>query len=108
MKSIDQQSSNGNPANAQRHVVASDNSNGGDDDRPPRRPILPLSHFALRDDGALLVSLEDAANRDLTGREVLAFLVLSPEETALARVAADNAFSDTAAYIIGRLPMRPK
>src|SRR4051812_344823 len=49
-----------------------------------------LSRFAWRDDGVMLVSLEDAADRDLTGREVISFMVMneSEEECARAAVAA--------------------
>ena len=46
------------------------------DDEPPtsRTPPPPLSRLAVRlDDCAFLVSLEDAADRDTTGRELVIF-----------------------------------
>jgi hypothetical protein len=77
-----------------------------DEGTTSRAPAPNLSRLALRDDGALLVSLEDATDRDLEGRDVIAFLVLSAEETTLARATAEQALSSAAASILGRLPTR--
>lgn len=83
----------------------------GDGDEPPEShqrlsidPPPALSHFALRDDGALLLSIEDADDRDLDGRELVTFFVLTAEETAVARRIADDGISAAAALVIGRLP----
>src|SRR5689334_4371482 len=51
-------------------------------------PPDPLSRIAVRADGALLLSLEDADGCDLSGREIVRCLVLSAEETAFARESA--------------------
>lgn len=91
------------PASAKRRA-------GGDDDEPPTSRLLPppLSTLAVRlNDGAMLASLEDAADRDLSGREVITLLVLVADEIERARETIDDALSDAAASIIGRLPMRP-
>lgn len=84
------------------------NDGDSDDDEPPtsRSPAPPLSHLALRDDGVVLLSLEDAADRDLSGRQVISFVVLTPEETAFARNEADAAFAGCASVLIARLPKR--
>jgi hypothetical protein len=97
------------PASTRRGTEGADDSAGGDNGEPPTscNLPLPLSHFALRDDGTLLLSLEDAAERDITGREVIAFMVLSAEEAARARAVVDGAFSEGAARIIASLPRRP-
>lgn len=67
-----------------------------------------LSRFALRDDGALLVSLEDAEDRDVEGREIIPFMVLTAAETERAKLTAEQAFAAAAATTIGRLPKRTK
>lgn len=74
----------------------------GDESEPPP----PLSRFALRDDGAWLLSIEDAADRDLEGREVQAFLVLTQGETVRARKIADDGISAAAATVIAKLPKK--
>ena len=89
-------------------------SNGGSDDVPPsgrrrRRddePPPPMSHFAIRHDGFLLLSIEDADDRDLEGRQLQTFLVLRSDEAALAREVADDGISAAAAHVIGRLPKK--
>ena len=97
------------PTDPHRAGVPSDqreaNGSGG-----PTSPAAPpqLSRFAVRDDGALLVSLEDAAECDITGREVVTFLLLNKEETARARAAAEDVLSAVAAQALGRLPKRAK
>lgn len=65
-----------------------------------------ISRLAVRDDGALLVSLEDAEDRDMRGREVIPFLVLNAEESAKARADAEHALAAAAAKTIGHLPKR--
>lgn len=80
---------------------------GGGEDEPPSgsRPLPPpLSRFALREDGVMLLSLEDAQDRDLAGRTVISFLVLTEEEVSRARSDVDQALSGAAAGVIGRLP----
>jgi hypothetical protein len=69
---------------------------------------LVTSHLAVRHDGALLVSLEDAGDRDLTGREVISFLVLTPEEAAGARSTVEEGAYLATTNILGQLPMLPK
>ena len=81
----------------------------GDDDEPPtsRTPPAQLSRLAVRlDDLAFLVSLEDAADRDLFGREVVSFLVLRADEVESARATVSDALFDAAANVVGRLPKR--
>lgn len=90
------------PVSAQRPVE------GGDDDETTTARTLPpnLSTLVLRlNDGAMLVSLEDAGDRDLTGREIIRCMVLTDEESKHALEVADDALSDAAATIIGALPM---
>ena len=78
--------------------------------RRPRstEPPPPLSRFALREDGAAMLSTEDAADRDLTGRECQTFLVLTSEETAQAREIADDGIAAAAARLIAGLPKRAR
>jgi hypothetical protein len=90
------------PVSAQRPAE------GGGDDEPTTARTLPpnLSTLVLRlNDGAMLVSLEDAGDRDLTGREVIRCMVLTGEESKHALEVADEALSDAAATIVGALPM---
>jgi hypothetical protein len=63
-----------------------------------------VSHLAVRHDGVLLVSLEDAVGCDLTGREVVSYLVLKPEEAARVRAAAEEGSYAAASVILGNLP----
>ena len=85
-----------------------DNGNGHDDNNgdPPKNQAPPprLSRFAIRDDGTLLLSLEDAVGRDLTGRRVVQLLELTEEEAARARSSAEDGLSAAASTILGRLP----
>lgn len=81
------------------------NESSGDGPLPSRRGP---SRFALRDDGALLLSLEDADERDLSDREIVSFMVLSKEEAGRVRKAAEDALSASASSTIGHLPKRPK
>lgn len=84
--------------------------NDGDDDSDvptSRRPPGPLSRLAVRlDDGAFLVSLEDAADHDVSSRETITFLVLSAEEKEHALPPVSDAIFAAAANIVGRLPRR--
>src|SRR5262245_9092957 len=66
-------------------------SRTGENEPPPA-----LSRFAVRDDGTLLLSLHDAGDRDLSGREVITFLVLNAEEAAKARATIDQGLSAAA------------
>jgi hypothetical protein len=83
-----------------------DNSN--ETANKPAKPAALISHLAVRDDGAILVSLEDAGNRDLTGREVISFLVLTPEEGARVRGTVEEGAYTAATNILGKLPSLPK
>lgn len=69
-------------------------------------PPPPLSRFALRDDGFLLLSIEDAADRDLDGRVLQTFLVQTEDEATDARRTAEDGISAAAAKLIGKLPKR--
>ena len=85
-------------------------SDGDDDgDREPptsRTPSPKLSHLAVRDDGVFMVTLDDAEDRDLSGREVIRCIALRVDEVALARSEANSAFAAVATQIIGALPKR--
>jgi len=75
---------------------------------PPTDRMTPptSSRFAVRDDGVLLLSLEDADDRIIEGRTVIPFMVLTGDEGARARGVMDQALSDAAANVIGKLPMK--
>lgn len=63
-----------------------------------------LCHLALRDDGRVMLSLEDCGDRDLTGREVVTFVLLTPEETERARLRALDGLLYVAAKTANELP----
>jgi hypothetical protein len=65
-----------------------------------------ISHLAVRDDGALLVSLEDAGNRDLAGREVISFLLLTTEESARVRSSVEEGAYTAVTGVLGNLPLK--
>lgn len=65
-----------------------------------------LSHILVGDDGVVYVSLEDGDDRDLTGREVIHCLRLTPEEERLARAGIEDGATSAAADILGALPKR--
>lgn len=70
-------------------------------------PSAPLSALSVRlSDGALFVSLEDAGDRDLRGREVSLVLRLNDDEILDARECLTETSDDIAARVIGRLPKR--
>lgn len=85
----------------------------GDDDRddePPtsRTPTGPLSYLAVTlPDGRVLASLDDASDRDLTGRQTITFLVLNDAEIETARKLVGDALFDAASNIVGALPRKP-
>ena len=84
-------------------------SDGDDGDGEPptsRTPAPTLSHLAVRDDGVFMVTLDDAEDRDLSGREVIRCIALRFDEVALARSESNSAFAAVAARIIGALPKR--
>jgi hypothetical protein len=85
-------------------------SDGDDDgDREPptsRTPSPKLSHLAIRDDGLFMVTLDDAEDRDLSGREVIRCIALRVDQVALARSETNSAFAAIASQIIGSLPKR--
>jgi len=80
--------------------------------KKPRRkgrepePPEPRSTLAIRADGKLLVSVEDAEGRDLRGRELVTFLVLDDDAECLARTLLSNPLCEVAARLIGKLPRR--
>ena len=67
-----------------------------------------LSHLAIRDDGRVMLSLEDCQDRDLTGREVVTFVLLTPEETERARIRALDGLLYVAARTANELPKAAK
>ncbi len=105
MSIIKPTSENSEPTSAPRRTTKNDA--GVEAAMTPDRP-QSLSRFALRDDGALLLSLEDAEARDVEGREVIRFLVLTAEESERAKETAEHAFATAAAKAIARLPKRAK
>lgn len=83
----------------------------GQDTAPPSGRHLPtgdISHLAIRDNGALLVSLEDADNHDPTGREVIRFVVMNMKERMHALSTIDDDAAYAAARTINRLPLIKK
>jgi hypothetical protein len=71
-----------------------------------KKPEPPQSHFLLRDDGTVFVSLEDAADRALEGREVICCVALLPDEVKQAQAAAADGFAEGVAEVLGRLPRK--
>ena len=71
---------------------------------PHRISKFDLSYIAIRHDGALLLSLDDADGRDLTGRTVLQFIVLDDAEADLARTSIEDVMYFAAARAVARLP----
>jgi hypothetical protein len=71
---------------------------------PHRISKFDLSYIAVRHDGALLLSLDDADGRDLTGREVVSFVVLGDAEADLARKTIEDTMYFAAARAVARLP----
>lgn len=69
------------------------------DNGPP--PLL-----AVRSDGAVLLSIEDLGERDLTGLIVWTAVVLPAEHAAFAHRRVANAVQETAAHLGGRLPFK--
>ena len=63
--------------------------------------------FAVRSDAVVLVSTDDMADRDLTGRTFWTGLVLTAEETALLRQRTRDSEQEIAARLIGKLPKKP-
>jgi hypothetical protein len=55
-------------------------------------------------DRALLLTLEDAEDRDLEGRQIIRCLLLTAEEVERALKLADSGLSEAAARIIASLP----
>lgn len=64
----------------------------------------PLSHIAVRDDGALMVSVDDCADRDLSGREMVQYVVLRADEETRARELVDEYLPDVVSRIIAGFP----
>jgi hypothetical protein len=77
----------------------------------PKQPVKEsaesprhISRVAVRHDGVILVSLEDAGDCDLTGREVVMCLVLTQEEAARVRFSVEEGAYTAASFILGELP----
>lgn len=69
-------------------------------------PPAPLSRFALRDDGVVLLSIDDMHDRVLEGRELQTFLVLRPDERARARDIVDDGICAAASSIAASIPKK--
>ena len=63
--------------------------------------------FAVRSDAVVLVSTDDMADRDLTGRTFWTGLVLTAEETMMVCQQAVDSEQEIAARLIGKLPKKP-
>jgi hypothetical protein len=90
------------PASVERRANGHD-----DDEEPPTSRIIPrpASMLAIRlNDRAILLTLEDADDRDLSGRQIIRCLVLTAEEVERALNIADSGLSAAAARIIASLP----
>jgi hypothetical protein len=72
----------------------------------PTATLGPQSHLLLRDDGAVLVSLEEADDRDLGDRAIVRCIVLQGDELAQARAAAANGCAAGVTILLGALPRR--
>jgi len=62
--------------------------------------------FAFRDDGALMLDVTDVDDRDLAGRELRMFVVLTDEERRKARNDVDGSLCEAADKTIARFPPR--
>ena len=71
-------------------------------------PMAGISHLAVRDDGRLMLSTEDCEDRDLSGRELVTFVLLTREETIRVRQRASDGFAYTAARTANDLPKLKK
>ena len=89
-------------AEADRSLEAFDALMG---DGPPTDRRAPLSQVAIRSDGQLLVSTEDAEGVfSLEGRTLQTFLVLTDEEALFVRESTHDHLSECAAHVLGKLP----
>lgn len=102
MKKMDQNVQSGNISNGSSGDVPPSGPRRRSRDEPPP----PLSCFAIRQDGSLLLSIEDADDRDLAGRQLQMFLVLTQDEGLMAREVADDGISAAAARVIAKLPKK--
>src|SRR5689334_8052828 len=66
---------------------------------PSPIPLGAVGHLALRDDGAILLSTEDCRDRDLSGRELVTCIVLTPEEVLSAHAMALDSIATAAAKV---------
>ena len=78
---------------------------------PPEEPVkasptLEPAQVAVRTDGVVMVSIKEGEGRDFTGRELVTFLLLNPEEDAWAKALLDDAQAVLAARVLARLPKR--
>ena len=89
-------------AEADRSLEAFDALMG---DGPPTDRRAPLSQVAVRSDGQLLISTEDAVGFvNLEGRTLQTFLVLTDEEALFVRESTHDHLSECAAHVLGKLP----
>lgn len=73
---------------------------------PTERRSRALSQLAVRSDGVALISLEDAADLNLEGRELQTFMVLRDDERVFVLDSAREFLDDRAARVLGKLPRR--
>ena len=66
----------------------------------------PAPQLAIRSDGAILLSIEELGNRDLTGLTLWTAVVLPNEKAAFARERTANSAQETAAHLAGRFPLK--
>ena len=94
-------------------LITIENNLAGDGEPPPSSRRFgpdepghsgPPPRLAVRDDGLLLLVLEDAEGRDLTGRVVIPCVVLTAEEQEEARNAWSEGAQNAACAIAGSLP----
>ena len=68
--------------------------------------LSPRSQVAIRADGRLMVSVEDADGFDLRGRVLVTFVLLDLDEAIAARALFEDAQSEISARFLGALPRR--
>lgn len=73
---------------------------------PTERRHRALSRLAVRSDGVCLISLDDAADLNLEGREVVSMMVLNDDEREFVFESAREFLDDRASRVLGKLPRR--
>ena len=85
------------PTSSVRRTDGDDEGNGP----PPAE-----SKIAYCIHGPILITLEDAKDRDLTGRKTVLCLVLDPDQEQFAREQVHLGEDDVVSRILGKLPKR--